>query len=180
MLPPWNKNVTLSFVCPSLPFFSGFLPQYLHPSFSVAVYWYTHSIVPPLSSSAISLISLCSSGSLSFNRHNKEMLWFLIHRIPAVHLSMTQPLPTASHSQTHLQWTYLWSSYTPDWLSAKGGAFITKEKYIKSLKPEKEREGSTEDGGEEAWLLIGAEVKKNLVAELFTSSLLMAQFLLSV
>lgn len=113
------------------PSFSRFLSPSFYTSVPVAVHWCTDSIFPPLSTSAISLISLLCSGSLSFNRHNKAMLLFHLHSIPTVHPSLTQTLPAAGDIQTHLHWTTLWSSYKPDWRLAKGGAFITKGKYIK-------------------------------------------------
>ena len=77
-----------------------FYPGY--PSVPVAAHWYTDSIFPPLSTSAISLISLCCSGSLSFNRHNKAALGFFLHSIPAVHPSPTQTLPTARETFRHI------------------------------------------------------------------------------
>lgn len=139
MLPFQTKNVTLSSFFPSLPlFFSSY------PSVPVAAHWYTDSIFPPLSTSAISLISLCCSGSLSFNRHNKAVLGFFLHSIPTVHPSLTQTLPTARDIQTHLLWTTLWSSYKPDWPTAKGGAFITGKIHKKIETWERKRADSRE------------------------------------
>lgn len=87
-------------LCPYLPFFC-FFPLHLSLSvFLVAVQPYSDSIFPPFSTIVISLISLCCSGSLSYNRHNKAMLWLLL--IPTIHPSLAQTSPVARETFRHI------------------------------------------------------------------------------